>query len=218
MACLIQLRGLSFSYGVPRPVIRGLDLNLRAGDRIGLTGGNGCGKTTLLHLMLGLLRPARGTISVFGRQRATEADFAEVRRGVGLLFQDPDDQLFCPTVEEDVAFGPRNLGQSPRAAREATRRVLHELGIEPLATRITQHLSGGEKRLVALAGVLAMNPRILLLDEPTAGIDTAGAGRLSEILADLSQAMVVVSHDRRFRRRIANRELRLEDGRLTETT
>ena len=218
MACLIQLRGLSFAYDAPRPVLQGLDLDLCIGDRIGLTGGNGCGKTTLLHLMLGLLRPARGTITVFGRRRATEAEFTGVRRGVGLLFQDSDDQLFCPTVEEDVAFGPRNLGQSPREARETTRRVLEELGIETLATRITQHLSGGEKRLVALAGVLAMAPRVLLLDEPTAGIDTAGTERLSEILANLSQAMVLVSHDCGFRQRIANRELRLEDGRLTETT
>ena len=141
-----------------------------------LLGPNGCGKTTLLHLIVGLLRPSAGQIEAFGRQRMAEADFHEVRRRVGLLFQDADDQLFCPTVAEDVAFGPLNLGKSRDEVRRIVAGTLDSLGLAGYEHRVTYRLSGGEKRLVALATVLAMQPEVLLLDEPSGGLDDASHG------------------------------------------
>ncbi len=211
---LISLQNITFSYGAGRPVLRDLDLELRAGDRLALLGANGSGKTTLLHLIVGLLKPQAGTVVAFGRARRQEPDFQEVRRRAGLLFQDPDDQLFCPTVEEDVAFGPLNMGLPPTAVRRRVRETLDQLGLTGFETRITYKLSGGEKRLVSLATVLAMEPEVLLLDEPSAGLDPETRRRLIEVLGRLPQALLVVSHDREFLAAVTQRALRLEHGRI----
>ncbi len=211
---LIRFDRVCFAYGHGRPVLADCDLALRAGDRIGLVGDNGSGKTTLLSLIVGLLRPTGGRIEAFGRTRASEADFIEVRRRAGLLFQDADDQLFCPTVAEDVAFGPLNLGVSRHEARAIVGRTLDVLGLAAYEDRITYRLSGGEKRLVALATVLAMEPDVLLLDEPGTGLDEASTERVIEILNGLPQAMLVVSHDRQFLGRTTTSTLRLVEGRL----
>ena len=193
------------------------DLDLCAGERLGLSGANGSGKTTLLTLIVGLQRPEQGRVFVLGKRRREEADFREIRGPVGMLFQDSDDQLFSPTVAEDVAFGPFNLGK-PRAEVEAVvARTLAQLGIQDYADRVTYKLSGGEKRLVAIATVLAMEPEVLLLDEPTAGLDEAATDRVVEILLGLPQAMLLVSHDRELLSRIATRTARLEKGRLVPT-
>jgi cobalt/nickel transport system ATP-binding protein len=214
MPDLIEFRDVDFAYGPERPVLRGCDFRLTEGERLAIAGSNGSGKTTLLHLIVGLLRPSRGQIEIFGKPRRVEADFHEVRRRVGLLFQDADDQLFCPTVWEDVAFGPLNLGLDRQAVREIVARTLDRLGLSGYENRITYKLSGGEKRLVALAAVLAMQPEVLLLDEPTAGLDDASRHRLLEILQSLPQTMIVVSHDREFRESITERTLFLRKGRL----
>lgn len=211
-APLFCLRNVHFSYGPAQPVLRGVDFSLYRGERLAVLGANGAGKTTLLWLMVGLLMPHGGIIEAFGRVRHGERDFNEVRRRAGLLFQDPDDQLFCPTVLEDVVFGPLNLGLDRAAAVAFARRTLATLGLDGMEERITYKLSGGEKRLVSLAGVLAMEPDVLLLDEPTAGLDVRAAARLIEALLALDQAMVIVSHDQAFRGRLANRYVRLEDG------
>jgi cobalt/nickel transport system ATP-binding protein len=145
-----------------------------------------------------------------------EADFHEVRARAGLLFQDSDDQLFCPTVLEDVAFGPLNLGRTTEEARTDALRTLAALGLSGFEERVTHRLSAGEKRLVALATVLAMNPRVLLLDEPTNGLDEATETRLTELLAGMPQAMLIVSHDRRFLERLATRAVVLAEGRLAQ--
>lgn len=195
---LIRLEGLGFSYGPERPVIKEFDLQLAEGERLGLVGPNGSGKTTLLHLIVGLLRPAAGTLWAFGRPRNHEVDFREVRARAGLVFQNPDDQLFCPTVLEDVAFGPLNLGRSPEEARRTASATLDMVGLPGMEERITYRLSGGEKRLVALATVLAMTPDVLLLDEPTNGLDDSSTVRITRVLAGLPQAMIVVSHQRDF--------------------
>lgn len=213
---LFRLEGLRFAYEPGRPVLQGVDFALAAGERVALTGANGTGKTTLFHLMLGLLTPPAGTIRAFGRRRATEKDFHEVRARAGLLFQDPDDQLFCPTVAEDVAFGPLNLGRSPVEADTIVAQTLATLGLEGFEERVTYKLSGGEKRLVSLAAVLAMRPEVLLLDEPAGGLDEAATLRLPDILERLPQAMVIISHDRVFHDRLATRRVHLADGRLTE--
>ena len=158
---LIEFHDVDFAYDPGRPVLTGCSFALGPASGWRLVGPNGSGKTTLLHLIVGLLRPARGRIVAFGRERTAEADFHEVRRRAGLLFQDADDQLFCPTVAEDVAFGPLNLGKPREEVRRIVAATLDSLGLAGYEHRITYHLSGGEKRLVALATVLAMQPDVL---------------------------------------------------------
>jgi cobalt/nickel transport system ATP-binding protein len=196
---LIELRNLTFSYpGALFPVFQDFNYQVLAGKQIGLIGPNGCGKTTLLHLMMGLLRPQAGSVCVFGQEAATEKDFITVRQKVGLLFQNPDDQLFCPTVLEDVAFGPLNQGKSPAAAIDIARATMERLGLKGFEDRVTYKLSGGEKKLVSLATVLAMEPRLLLLDEPTAGLDEQTKERLIHILQEMDVAYLIVSHENDF--------------------
>ncbi len=216
-APLIRLTGVRFAYAGRPPVLDGADLALLPGERLAVTGPNGAGKTTLLHLIVGLLKPQAGEISAFGAPRRSEADFREVRARAGLVFQDPDDQLFCPTVAEDVAFGPLNLGRSAAEARTIAGETLASLGLAGFEARITHKLSGGEKRLVTLATVLAMQPDVLLLDEPTNALDEQAMERLMAILGDLPQAMVIVSHDRAFRERLATRAVHLSSGRIIDS-
>ncbi len=212
---LFRLAGIHFAYDRQRIVLRDAHFELQRGERIALVGRNGAGKTTLFHLMVGLQRPQSGTIEAFGKARMSEKDFVEVRARAGLLFQDSDDQLFCPTVAEDVAFGPLNLGKSAQEARTIVRRTLTSLGLEGFEDRITHKLSGGQKRLVALASVLAMEPDVLLLDEPTNALDTETEARLTDILVNLPQSLVVISHDEDFLARVTNARVRLENGQLS---
>jgi cobalt/nickel transport system ATP-binding protein len=214
MPLLFELTGIRFAYPGQPPVLTDLGLALDAGERIALTGPNGAGKSTLLHLMVGLLRPQAGTIVAFGAPRRNERDFRDVRRRAGLVFQDPDDQLFCPTVAEDIAFGPLNLGKSKAEVLDLVDRTLDRLCLRHLRDRVTHKLSGGEKRLVSLATVLAMEPDVLLLDEPSNALDEATQDRLTTILNDLPQAMVVISHDPRFRRKVTSHHYRIHNGRI----
>jgi len=216
-APLVELRDVHFAYEAERPVLAGASLSLLPGERVSILGGNGAGKTTLLHVIVGLVRPQAGEVVAFGEVRRRERDFWKVRQRVGLLFQDPDDQLFCPTVREDVAFGPLNLGRSREEARAIVAATLERLRIGELAGRVTHRLSGGEKRIVALATVLAMGPELLLLDEPTLGLDEPAYERLLEILAGLPQAICVVSHDRSFHARLATKVVELRAGRVVDS-
>lgn len=197
-----------------RRVLDGLSLSLEAGERLAVVGDNGAGKTTLLRAIVGLDQAA-GDVVVFGQRCTGEADFRKVRTKLAYLFQDPDDQLFCPTVIDDVAFGPLNLGCSRTEANGLARDLLGDLGLEHLADRITHHLSGGEKRLVSLAAVLAMRPDALLLDEPTNALDEAHMAKMFEILARQTIAMIVVSHDWSLLERLTDRVEVLRDGHLT---
>ncbi|MFW6259106.1 MAG: energy-coupling factor ABC transporter ATP-binding protein [Halochromatium sp.] len=210
---LVDLAEIDFGYG-PKPLLSGLDLRIGCGERVALIGPNGAGKSTLLHLIVGLLRPRAGRIRVLGRECRDEADFRAVRAKVGLVFQHSDDQLFCPTVLDDVAFGPLNLGHPPDAAAAIAQRTLAALGLAGYGERITHRISGGEKRLVALATVLAMEPELLLLDEPTSGLDGASEARLLDHLSALPQAMLIVSHEQRVLERLGTRALLLQEGRL----
>ena len=218
---IIDLKGVSFVYygnQSRRPVLDGISLQINRGDRVGLIGPNGSGKTTLFHLLMGLLRPTQGEIVVFGKKRQEEKDFREVREKIGLLFQDSDDQLFCPTVAEDVAFGPLNLGRSQKEALEITRQVLARLGLEEFENRLTYKLSGGEKRLISLATVLAMQPEVLVLDEPTTGLDEDTVERLVQILRSSNLTYLIASHNRDFLAKTIDTVYELKQGKLARAT
>lgn len=212
---LVKLKNLSFNYaGQVPPLIENLDFSLSPQEKLALIGTNGSGKSTLLHLMIGLLCPTGGEIEIFGQRCHQEKDFAPLRGRIGLLFQDADDQLFCPTVAEDIAFGPLNQGKSPKQAQMIVENTLNLIGLSRYAQRITYQLSGGEKRLVALATLLAMQPEVLLLDEPTNGLDEDFQERITEILIQLPQTMLVVSHDREFLNRVTHKQVVLKKGKL----
>ena len=195
-------------------MLRNVSLSLVAGERLAIVGPNGAGKTTLLRTIVGLERPVEGGIRLFGADCASERQFRAVRPRVGYLFQDSDDQLFCPTAIEDVAFGPLNTGCTEAEALARAGEALAELGIAHLAHRISHRLSGGEKRLVCLAGLLAMRPDILMLDEPTNGVDAENGERLRAALRAFPGAMLLVSHDDGFVADLATRAMLLRDGRL----
>jgi cobalt/nickel transport system ATP-binding protein len=192
---IIELENIHFCYEAEKPVLNNLTFSLHEGEKVGLIGYNGSGKTTLLHLIMGLLKPSSGTIRVLGKRVDAKKDFLEVRRRIGLVFQNADDQLFSPTVLEDVAFGPLNLGKSPKEARMMAMEILERLNLRGFENRITHKLSGGEKKLVSLATVLVMRPAALLLDEPTTGLDEDAWLRIASLLAHLDISTVVVSHE-----------------------
>ncbi len=210
---MIKLENIFFGYGQNR-VLDGLSLEIGRSDRIGLIGSNGCGKTTLSHIVMGLLAPDSGYVEIMGKRMNTESDFARIRGKIGFLFQDSDDQLFCPTVIEDVAFGPLNLGQTPDEARKTASRILKALKLDGFEERIAYKLSGGEKRLVSLATVLAMEPEILILDEPTTGLDETTTDRLIEILKESELGFMIISHDREFISKTALKLLQMKDGKI----
>jgi cobalt/nickel transport system ATP-binding protein len=214
---IIRLRGITFAYPGGTPVLNGLDLSIDRGDRIGLTAPNGSGKTTLIHLIMGLRKPTAGRLEIFGRPVAAEKDFIAVRRRIGLLFQDADDQLFSPTVLEDVAFGPLNLGKTKKQALEISRQTLSDLGLSGFEDRVTFKLSGGEKRMVALATVLAMEPEVLLLDEPTTGLDEATFERLISVLNRLPLTLMTISHEQTFLERVTAKSCTLDAGKIRFT-
>lgn len=197
-----------------RPVLSGASLTLCRGEKLAIVGPNGAGKTTLLRALVGLEPVASGTLSLFGIPCRREADFRVARRRIGFLFQDSDDQLFCPTVLEDVSFGPLNLGQTPSGAEATARQALDDLGLGHLADRLTHKLSGGEKRLVCLAGLFAMKPDVIFLDEPTNGVDAVNQARFEAALQSFDGAMILVSHDEAFVTRMATRGMLLEHGQL----
>lgn len=214
---MIRLSNIRFRYN-SRDVLKDLDFSLEPGDRIGVVGPNGSGKTTLCHIIMGLLVPDSGAVEIFGKPRRQESDFVEIRQRIGFLFQDSDDQLFCPTVLQDVAFGPLNLGKSPEEARKIVFATLETLNLGGFAERNTHELSDGEKRLVSLATVLAMEPEILLLDEPTTGLDEETTNRLARILTESDLTYVLISHDREFLSRTTNKILKINDGAIVGAT
>lgn len=216
-SALIHVSGLTYRYPKRGVVLDEVDFELYEGDCVGLTGPNGAGKTTFLELLVGLKKPKGGDIFAFGNQRKEEADFVEVRAQAGFLFQDPDDQLFCPTVIEDVAFGPLNQGFRRDEAMVIAKDALSKCGMDGYEDRVAYQLSGGEKRMVTLAAVLAMSPKVLLLDEPSNALDSKARQRLISVLNELPQAKIIISHDQDLLDQLINRTLLLEDAKLTET-
>ncbi|HHW20273.1 MAG TPA: ABC transporter ATP-binding protein [Thermodesulfovibrio thiophilus] len=211
---IIKLRNISFHYDSIE-VLKNLNLEVYEGDRIGLIGPNGSGKTTLLYIIMGLLKPTSGTVEIFGKPRHTEKDFIEIRQKIGLLFQDSDSQLFCPTVKEDIAFGPLNLGKTREEAFKIVNETCELLGLKGFEDRITYKLSGGEKKLVAFATVMAMNPICYLLDEPSSGLDEETTERLLNYLRNNAQTYLLVSHDKDFINKATDKIFVLEPNKIS---
>ncbi len=211
---IIELKGICYAYPGSPPVLDDLDFTLCRKDKIGLVAPNGSGKTTLFHVIMGLLRPSSGSIEIFGKPVLKEKEFRDVRRRIGLLFQDADDQLFSPTVIEDVAFGPLNLGKSSREAIDISRKTLAFLGMSEFENRITFKLSGGEKRMISLATILAMEPEVLLLDEPTTGLDNATRETLAGVLEALDMSLILISHNADFLEATTDTIYSMENGRI----
>ena len=213
MEPIFSLQNIHFSYG-NAPLLRGVSLALGMEECIGIIGDNGSGKSTLLHIGAGLLSPASGTVLFRGEVCTSENDFARLRRGLGYLLQSAADMLFCPTVLEDVAFGPANYGATDEEAGEKAREILERLGLSHLAARNAHTLSGGEQKLVALAAVLATDPHFLFLDEPTNELDSHARVMLVSILQQVALPCLIVSHDRAFVEEVCNTVFRMENGLL----
>lgn len=212
----LELSGVNIDRG-NEGLITDINFYLNPGEKIALLGANGTGKSTFLGALVGLHPLSGGFYSAFGKKLNNESDFRQIRSRIGLVFQDSDDQLFCPSVIEDVAFGPINLGHNPKQARAIAMETLNGLGLEELSERITYKLSGGEKRLVSIATVLAMTPEIILLDEPTTGLDEGARQRLIECLAELPQALLFTSHDQELVDRLATRAVLIKNGTLVNS-
>jgi cobalt/nickel transport system ATP-binding protein len=211
---IVELEKVHFSYQDGRHVFKNMSFTLFEGSKIGVIGHNGSGKTTLLHILMGLLSPDQGMVKLFGTPVNTEKEFQKARREIGFLFQNADDQLFCPTVIEDVAFGPLNLGKSPEEAKEMSFKTLSDLNLMGLANRVTHKLSGGEKKMVALATILVMQPRVLFLDEPTSGLDEDTISRIMNVLNNLDTSYIIVSHEYGFLARTTTDIFRMKDAAL----
>ena len=193
----IDIKGLSYQYENGAIALKEIDLCIEQGARVAILGHNGAGKSTLIQHLNGLLMPQRGSIQVAGLE-VNKVNLKEIRRKVGLLFQDPDDQILAPTVWEDLAFGPENLGYDSESIADMVTTVAKRLQINDLLTNSPQNLSLGQKKKVALAGVLIVNPDILLLDEPFAYLDQQGQDEIEVFLremAELNKTLVMVTHD-----------------------
>ncbi|MGH9214279.1 MAG: energy-coupling factor ABC transporter ATP-binding protein [Acidimicrobiales bacterium] len=207
----VHVRGLAYSYPDGHQALGGVDLTIDAGERVALLGPNGAGKTTLILHLNGILLPGAGEVRVGGLP-VTKANFKEIRRRVGVVFQDPDDQLFMPTVRDDVAFGPANLGLRDEALDERITGALDAVGMNHAAGRPPHHLSFGQRRRIALATVLAMDPQILVLDEPTSNLDPAARRDLADILVALPVTAVIATHDLPYALELCPRAVILNDG------
>lgn len=211
----VEIDALTYRYpGAEGPALSDISLSVSPGEHVALVGPNGAGKSTLILHLNGILAPESGSVRI-GDLPVEGPHLTEIRKRIGLVFQDPDDQLFMPTLLEDVAFGPLCHGLSSREAEEHARRALESVGLAGLdARRPAHHLSGGEKCRAALATVLSMDPGILALDEPSAGLDGRGRRRIAEILRERSQTVVIVTHDVEFAAAVCQRMILLDGGRL----
>jgi len=198
---IFRLRGVRYRYGGRQLALDGVDLDVRRGEHVALLGANGCGKSTLLKLLDGLIAPSEGSVRALGRDVAAVAaghEAFQFHREVGLVFQDPDVQLFSPTVFDDVAFGPLQIGLGPAEVRQACDEALAAMGIEHLADRAPFELSGGEKKRAAIASVLSLQPEVLLLDEPTAALDPRTKWVLVELIRQLGasgRTIITATHE-----------------------
>lgn len=208
----IEVRDLQFAYPDGRVALRGVSFYIAPGEKVALVGPNGAGKSTLMLHLNGILRD-RGEVRVCGKL-VEEDTLGEVRSSVGLVFQDPDDQLFSPTVFDDVAFGPLYMGLPEDDVRARVQRALEAVQLRDYSDRVCHHLSGGEKKRVAIATVLSMDPEILVLDEPTAGLDPRARRSLIHLLHELPQTMLVSTHDIPMVAELFERTVVIDEGEI----
>ncbi len=208
----VRLHDVTFRYpGGATNVLDGLSVDIAAGERVAVLGPNGSGKTTFILHLNGLLEPQRGAITIDELPVVGE-HLAQIRRRVGVVFQDPDDQLFMPTVGEDVAFGPRNLGLPEAEVQARVAVALEQVGMSGAADRPPHHLSFGQRRRVAVATVLSMHPEVLVLDEPSSNLDPAGRRELAEVLGSLPVTLLMVTHDLPYALQLCPRSVVLDRG------
>ncbi|QBX54357.1 ABC transporter ATP-binding protein [Nocardioides seonyuensis] len=213
---VLDVRGLAFAYPDGHQALYGVDLHVHAGERVALLGPNGAGKTTLVHHLNGILGAGSGgqgagSVAVSGLP-VEKKNLREIRRRVGIVFQDPDDQLFLGTVREDVAFGPANLGMRGAALDRRVEEALAKVGMGEYVDRPPHHLSYGQRRRVAVATVLAMEPEILVLDEPSSNLDPASRRELADILRGLDVTLLMVTHDLPYALELCPRAVVLSEG------
>ena len=207
----VELEHLHFAYPDGHEALRGIDLRIDAGGKVALVGPNGAGKSTLMLHLNGINRPSHGTVRI-GGEVVDGANLKRVRGEVGLVFQDPDDQLFSPTVFDDVAFGPLHIGMDADAIHGRVEHALDAVGMAGSERRLPSHLSIGQRKRVALATVLSMDPSILVFDEPSAGLDPRGRRKLIELLRSLSQTLIVATHDMRLVAEVLPRTIVMDAG------
>ncbi|HNQ08130.1 MAG TPA: ABC transporter ATP-binding protein [Tetrasphaera sp.] len=210
---VLDLRGVAYAYPDGHQALFGVDLHVHPGERVALLGPNGAGKTTLVLHLNGILAAGAGSVSVSGLPVRKE-NLLEIRRRVGVVFQDPDDQLFMPSVRDDVAFGPANLGLAPDVIEARVESALRAVGMLDFVARPPHHLSFGQRRRVAVATVLAMEPEILVLDEPSSNLDPASRRELAAILDRLDVTILMVTHDLPYALQLCERAVILADGRI----
>ncbi len=208
----VEIKGLHYAYPDGTVALRGVDLLVEEGEAVGIVGPNGAGKSTLLLHLNGILA-GRGEVRIFGLP-VEKANLREIRRRVGLVFQDPDDQLFSPTVFDDVAFGPLNMGLSREEVAEAVSCALELVGLEGLEKRSAYHLSYGQKKRAAIATVLSMNPDLLVLDEPSSNLDPRARREFSELLQRTRITKILVTHDLPFVFENCERVVVMDGGRI----
>jgi cobalt/nickel transport system ATP-binding protein len=196
---ILETRDLYFRYPDGTEVLKGINFKVKKGEMISLLGPNGAGKSTLFLHFNGILKPIRGEVLIKGKPiKYDKKSLIEVRKTVGLVFQNPDDQIFAPTVKEDVAFGPLNLGLPKDEVERRVKEALKAVGMEGFENKPPHHLSGGQKKRVAIAGILAMQPEVVVLDEPTSGLDPVGASKIMKLLYDLNKkgiTIIISTHD-----------------------
>jgi cobalt/nickel transport system ATP-binding protein len=208
---VLEVRGLAFAYPDGHQALFGVDLHVHRGERVALLGPNGAGKTTLVLHLNGILAAGAGSVTVSGLP-VTKEHIPEIRRRVGIVFQDPDDQLFMGTVRQDVGFGPANLGLRGDELESRVQTALEQVGMAEYADRPPHHLSFGQRRRVAVATVLAMQPEILVLDEPSSNLDPASRRELADILRSLDVTVLMVTHDLPYALELCPRSVVLSDG------
>ncbi|HEY7720887.1 MAG TPA: ABC transporter ATP-binding protein [Pedococcus sp.] len=208
---VLDVRGLAYAYPDGHQALFGVDLHVHQGERVALLGPNGAGKTTLVLHLNGILTAGAGSVTVSGLPVSRE-NLMEIRRRVGVVFQDPDDQLFMPSVREDVAFGPANLGIRGHALESRVVDALDRVGMVDFIDRPPHHLSFGQRRRVAVATVLAMAPEVLVLDEPSSNLDPASRRELADILRSLDVTVLMVTHDLPYAYELCPRSVVLSDG------
>ncbi len=206
----LRIDDVSFTYPCGVPALRGVSFQAGAGERVGLVGPNGAGKSSLFLIIGGILTPEAGSVAALGRRVAPGA----FNPAIGMVFQNSEDQLFCPTVQEDVAFGARNTGLRGVALDSQVSIALEATGLAHLAGRPVHRLSGGEKRLACIAGALVMQPEILLFDEPSAGLDIRNRRRVIELIRTLRQTVLIASHDLEMLLELCTRVVLLDEGRI----